>query len=121
MIAAALADRCKLDTTLSEHIFDQLLHPDLAAYRPTVHDLRLFDPAIAKQVTSVYGSSASHVRDMIEEADFGPEVKTADEYVVARRHVCVCVCARARARVCVCVCVCVCVFVHVRACVCVRV
>eukprot|EP00750_Incisomonas_marina_P005033 INCI13584.1.p1 GENE.INCI13584.1~~INCI13584.1.p1 ORF type:complete len:817 (-),score=177.06 INCI13584.1:28-2478(-) len=88
MVAAALADRCKLDTVLSEHIFAQLLTtttksaPLEAVYCPTSHDLEHFDAGAAKHVVSAFGASPAHLRDLIEEADWeGEVITTAEQYV----------------------------------------
>jgi hypothetical protein len=84
MVAAALADRCKMDTVLSEHVFAHLLAADLATdYRPTAYDLQRFDAGVAQNVLSAYDASASQLADMIEEADLGDDVKTAEQFVAA--------------------------------------
>lgn len=90
MVAAALAERCKLDTVLSEHVFAQLLttttksSPLEAVYCPTPHDLEHFDAGAAKHVVSAFGASPAHLRDLIEEADWEGEVVTTAEQYVAR-------------------------------------
>ncbi len=73
-----------MDTVLSEHVFAHLLAADLETdYRPTAYDLQRFDAGVAKNVLSAYDASASQLEDMIEEADLGDNVKTAEQYVAA--------------------------------------
>jgi hypothetical protein len=82
MIAAAIADCCKLDIVFSRVIFEHLLQPNLKTYRPNLHDLARFDQNIAMHVASAYKVSQADLEEMIEDGDF-VRVKTADEYVKA--------------------------------------
>ena len=85
MIAAALADRCKLDTILSEPIFSQLMLGSLNDYHPTVRDVTNFDADMGRNVCKIQKMSKGQVKELIESEELEDVVSTAEEYIA---HTC---------------------------------